>query len=1151
VTEENKVKDNQGAGSTPDGNPGDKFPSCSQDDQPHCLLADASVFVGTTSLPAADEASFLNELRGFFANYRTEVARHLSEKDRAEFEKHFYRPSAYWLFGSWDVAFVALIDDFEFPVQTFHQFSPCMIDRASTEAEKAACDKMKLRGFAHRSIVGPCPRWKEDEYKTGDTYATDLMRLARDTFLTSDPADQGHPKLPPSPLVGICQIEVNNSLLIGAGSNLLRCLLRAVKSRFDHTFRYDGRGDPTKRGDKKTHLILLESYSWHELTMLVFSNSYSDIDRVVMQVRDMDLLDMGQTLSRQQWKWDALQNMYVRDDEETRKNRAEWDQFIKLPFAYDLHPQDDGSYVAWDDRSLSSQIEKVSSSRLADPGTDVSQLRNDRNMRPYGTHVVFNTTTGVGFSTSLFEDALSRPVGERLEVLRRGIADAGIDTTDSLCVLRRWMAKAGHDRTALNALRGDAPDGFLLTLGREDFVYPCNLDAHGPSVAFRAATSAEIVELVATGILNVARHAGSDTENAAGLLAGRSTLGIIAPGNRDDGGTGVVPETHSSANDLRNLYAYAWKEILQVFRNLKKLQIPKVVVERVLNAIALYNEGIQDNFLFSSFLELRGYLEFLVDYVATLAEKPQGHPGDWAEEIGEMLERFEEGWQNRFHGGWRLGEISDFNMEFKGGVQQLVSAFHGAFQRLVWYYTGKSDALAVVTGQPGIVTKGSAVGLNMFDIFKPEFFAARAGHEAAETLIGHCRSRQSLTQTQALFDPPPLAREGGSLGSRKKALELLLSLTSACAEMRDKPDGDPALDYFDTTRGRGLLSRWRRALPPAERALLDQVFAFPLPFQQVYADRCNFVTVFRCDHDLYACWMLACFLGDPRNWDRPRAASRPALVEFLHRIIFVMLSTGIAQGDVEQAIDTYWGELSEFGIADIADLTRGISTLAAKLLRKSTVRKWVAALNYFDRDGLGAWELTRDLAKASKLHKTKTGLSQTPRELLQEKQGWIGTWGLLSKGAARPAGHHRELEEPRVEPVRPVRKGEKQPVQVYEMGLAHDWQRWLDLCDTVAVLHAYLRLLKMESGWGTLGNDGAPKRMILKRDKTTGVIAQPGPDSGKYAMLLFDPRGGTFTYDAKFRRQYFMWRCALVMSLCDISEKSKFFQCMAMKDHQE
>jgi hypothetical protein len=106
------------------------------------------------------------------------------------------------------------------------------------------------------------------------------------------------------------------------------------------------------------------------------------------------------------------------------------------------------------------------------------------------------------------------------------------------------------------------------------------------------------------------------------------------------------------------------------------------------------------------------------------------------------------------------------------------------------------------------------------------------------------------------------------------------------------------------------------------------------------------------------------------------------------------------------------------------------------------------------------------------------------------------------------------------------------------------WDRWFDHCDIAALLHAYLQLLKREGAVTRTGE--LAKTFVLERSKADGTPVFDRPD--QQAKLLFDPRGGVYTRDFIFRRSYLMWRCALVMSLYDVAEKSKLVFCREYRE---
>ena len=62
------------------------------------------------------------------------------------------------------------------------------------------------------------------------------------------------------------------------------------------------------------------------------------------------------------------------------------------------------------------------------------------------------------------------------------------------------------------------------------------------------------------------------------------------------------------------------------------------------------------------------------------------------------------------------------------------------------------------------------------------------------------------------------------------------------------------------------------------------------------------------------------------------------------------------------------------------------------------------------------------------------------------------------------------------------------------------------------------------------------KNTLLNRESGSGkqII-----DKSRDANYLFDPRGGVFVWDARFRREYFKYRYVIMKSLWDIATKTK------------
>ena len=1095
------MSEQEGGSNIPNSGPGLNPPElCSR-------FADATVFLGMTSVPLAEEAQFLGEMRRFFRTYQQRVEENLPEAQRAEFRRYYYRPAPYMMLAHFDLALLALVDDWEFAVRNFNAFDP-MWPRVTTDARN--------RAFAHRSFVGPCPWWPGDQGTHAHGRA--LHAAVKNTFLKDKPA----------PLLGIVQVEVNDSLLVGGGANFLRCVEKAIESCFCEQF---GEPDLPER-HPGTDLIILESYSWHELTLLVFSNSFAEIDRFILKIREMSLLDMGHHLCRVGRKRTAPESY-----------RAEWQEFIETGDVFGLDP-----------RLHSAKPLRSAPVRKARLSTQAEAFLHDVNRQdgllfrelldrpPFGTHPIYNTTTSMAFSAELLEAVLGEASPRQQQAsLRAAMRGAGIDEQDHMFLMRHWSAKSGHLRAALEALASGRADArtlghnYLTTSGRGDFYYPCRVRrAGGGEARFERMSSRQVVECAIMSRVRVNRWRlkhKQDWERSGGILGVHSTIAF-----HPSRGHPRIGDGHVSAKRIRRQFVVDLDRIERLFRGaIGRLWISKVNAEAVTNAIALYNEGIMDKLLFSSFLELQPYVERIIRYLEARSQQTTPVSADEvAQSLEVMVENFVTGWRNRSHAGWHMGDVSDFNLEFKGGIQQLVSAFHGVVRLVRWYFTGNERALAVVGGRPGISYQAGAVRLNQFDVFQPEFFAARVGHEVSEGLIELVKA-----------NPARFARLFGDAGLGVQFTTFLELTTFADIDEDASARKSAALEPYIAG------PRWQLALrdQDAIRPLLPSGKWRSVFFDQVYADYCNFNSVFLGDRDLYSYWFLASFVVDPVNWNTDHRVDPTRLNEALLRMFLVFRAPrldGSAPGSGKNArscVERYWTELSSARYAR-RGAVRGMYRLAGRLARPgSPIDKWLRAVSevaggldralhprrrqeaQYLRERLllnpFAPEVRRDLRKARHCAMmAKVGLAGLSDAFFQT--GYVSYCGkaTLREGKSVSAGGHRRLLEALVEP------------------FPYALDRWFDFSDTIGLLHAYLALLKKEG----IGSKSKAKRMILDRDFDSGAVRKAELKRAGCARLLFDPRGGSFTHDAMFRRNYLQWRCALTASLWDCSERAKLSQ---------
>lgn len=266
------------------------------------------------------------------------------------------------------------------------------------------------------------------------------------------------------------------------------------------------------------------------------------------------------------------------------------------------------------------------------------------------------------------------------------------------------------------------------------------------------------------------------------------------------------------------------------------------------------------------------------------------------------------------------------------------------------------------------------------------------------------------------------------------------------------------------------------------------------------------------------------------NWNANHKIDELQAREALLRTFLTMESSLTdAATDSKRAVEKYWQWLRPYGIgANVIDEVLACST---KLRQRqlTVINNWLEAAMYFGRHGLpipsrpGEIQLTAQFVPQAPGQPVPHPGFETLKAHVAPRAAIVEQELLLGKGYV--AGQHRSGLEAFAQANR---------------WYPYEADRWYDFCDTVALMHGYLQLLKKESGC-EVSHLGAVRvrSPILSRDADGTAVIDPND----CPRLLFDPRGGMFETSAEFRRKYFMWRCAFVLSLLDVSEKGKLVHC--------
>lgn len=727
--------------------------------RPTCVMGDAGISVFLLSLPFGKEVEFYRtELRdGAFAKYKKAVMDRLQGRSasRDEFADVFYEPRAYYLFGRFDLAVLSLVDDFEFSSRTFHPFDPMM-----AHTYEGSGRKPYFQNFLHKVITGPTPSFGA---------ANDLVPLARRVFLDRT-----------KPLFGIMLLKINNSLLIGCGGDMLRATVRQIRLAAKP---YRAMG---------LDVVILESYSWHEVTVLMFAASYHAMKEFTSAIKDVQLKDLAER---------------------------------------DLVHHDSSLFSCY-----------------------VNRFNKDWDCAH--SHVFADVETILGFDFAL--------VGGDREVLRT------IDPSDRVDLITRWFVKPGHVPEAAAILKRAGYD-LKLALGRGDLVsrLPPESGPNSPREP-KGRLTTDALELFGNLALRDALRPH--------VLQRSSALSFLDVPIADD--TIEVRAHPAFADAIRDL-EFTIVDLAKIEENLRELGTPKILALKVLNMYANLNDGLLDRNLYGFFAEMLPFMQDLERHIRDKVADPPVDTTQWCHWLQKVQENFELAYRNRFHNSHRLGEITDFNIDFKGGIQQLVTALDGA-NKAIASAVGNRNSFVSVAGEPAVHSTRLETRLNYFHAFQPEAFLTVAVHESAFYLM----------------DTPP---DDPLLADQWSQLRELMP--GVRAEIRESWSA----------------ARSAKVLPSSARPG-DDDRAF---LTALLLDRLAFCSTFNRRADLLCFWYWGYHAQTHKAYHRPLIASRARTADFVLRLSAVC---DLHAGDVEQVFspfkDSTFGEAWRSRKAEIEDSLR-------------------------------------------------------------------------------------------------------------------------------------------------------------------------------------------------------------------------------------
>jgi hypothetical protein len=214
-----------------------------------------SLHVALATYPLGKDDKYVRCIENIYSNYKDNFNQGLKVFNAGEDEKSeelapfLYKPLKFHLLGHYDIAYISLLDSYGFAQKVFESMFS-----SKKEQEDKTCDESFTKPSSYQILTGSI--LKLNNHLKVEKYFDDFD----------------------FDFVQIMNLKLNNGLLIGNGSHLL---LEVINKIDDLLF---------KKPD--TNYLIVNSFNWCELTVIVFSKKIQILTDSILEIRKLTLADL-------------------------------------------------------------------------------------------------------------------------------------------------------------------------------------------------------------------------------------------------------------------------------------------------------------------------------------------------------------------------------------------------------------------------------------------------------------------------------------------------------------------------------------------------------------------------------------------------------------------------------------------------------------------------------------------------------------------------------------------------------------------------------------------------------------------------------------------------------------------------------------------
>jgi hypothetical protein len=221
-----------------------------QSEEKPLVIESSTLHIALATYPKRKAEEYIAAVKASYIKFKTDFNNNF--KPITAVEEASYSPLVYHIFGSYDVAFISVIDSDKFAQKLF-----LPEDKSNINTEPA-----QFSPHSYQILTGLCP-------------------AINDGFSLFE----FHTKNRDKTFVNICNIKLNNGFLIGTGLELFNLVIRYIDYKIKESKSEEFTGCCYD-------YVLLQSFSWFEICLVLFDNTIKPISDIITNLRETTLNDL-------------------------------------------------------------------------------------------------------------------------------------------------------------------------------------------------------------------------------------------------------------------------------------------------------------------------------------------------------------------------------------------------------------------------------------------------------------------------------------------------------------------------------------------------------------------------------------------------------------------------------------------------------------------------------------------------------------------------------------------------------------------------------------------------------------------------------------------------------------------------------------------